>query len=145
VTSGTNMVAGGRGSVRVRALRVFSVLNGLVVLAVLVQGLTGGGFLAGAGGVDWLQLHRINVDIVEGLSLVAAILAVATQRHHRSIAIWSPVLFVLLVVQHGLGAGISRGNRALIAVHVPVAMLIMGVGVYLSITVALARRSSPSH
>lgn len=140
---GADTVSGTRRSVGGGTLRVFSVLNGLVLLGVLVQGMTGGAFLGGAAGVDWAQLHQVDAGVVEALALVAAILAIATQRRHRGIAVWSPVLFALLVLQHGLGAGISGGNRVLVAVHVPVALLVMGLGVYLSIAAARARRSSP--
>lgn len=142
MTSGTNTVSGGRRSAGVGALRAFSILNGLALLGVLVQGLTGGAFLGGATGPDWAQLHQFDAGVVETLALVAAILALVTQRRRRGIAVFSPVLFTLLVLQHGLGAAISGGNRALIAVHVPVALLVMGPGVYLSVTAARARRSS---
>jgi heme A synthase len=144
MASGADTVAGRRGSVRVGALRVFSILNGLILLGVLVQGMTGGAFLGGATGVNWAQLHQVNAGVVETLALVAAILAIATQRRRRGIAVWSPVLFALLILQHGLGAGISGGNRVLVAVHVPVALLVVGVGVYLSVAAARARWSLSS-
>jgi heme A synthase len=142
MTSGPNTVAGGRKSARLGVLRVFSIVNGLALLGVLAQGLTGGAFLGGVSGPNWAQLHQLNAGAVEALALVAAILALATQRRRRGIAVFSPVLFALLVLQHGLGAAISGGNRALAAVHVPVALLVMALGVYLSVTAARARRSS---
>jgi hypothetical protein len=68
---------------------------------------------------------------------------VVTQRRHRAIAAWSVGLFVLVAVEAELGHTIGEGGeRSLVAVHVPVAMLIMGLGVYLSIAAARARRSS---
>ena len=66
-----------------------------------------------------------------------------TLRRHRAIAAWSAGLFVLVAIQAELGHEIGDGAaRSLIAVHVPVALLIMGLGVYLSIAAARARQSS---
>jgi hypothetical protein len=77
------------------------------------------------------------------LALAAAILAVLIRRCHRAIAAWSAGLFVLVAIQAELGHEISHHDeRALIAVHVPIALLIMGLGVYLSVAAARARRSS---
>lgn len=126
------------------ALRAFSILNGLALLGVLLQGLSAGGFLGHVGGADWLGLHQITAPVVMICSLAAAVVAVAALRHHSGIAWWSAALFVLLVIQSALGAASSEsGQRALLAVHIPLAMLIMGLGVYLSIAGARARRSAP--
>lgn len=125
------------------AVRAFSILNGLVLLGVLLQGVWAGEFIGRTDGPDWLRLHQITAVVVVILALAAAILALATQRHHRAIATGSAGLFVLLVIQTGVGQAISDGGEhALIAVHVPLAMLITGLGVYLSIAAARSRRSS---
>lgn len=125
------------------ASRAFSILNGLVLLGVLLQGLSAGGFLGRLGGMEWLQLHQITAAVVVILALAAALVAAITQRRHRAIAGWSAALFVLLVVQTGLGEAISEGGeRTLVAVHIPLAMLIMGIGVYLSIAGAQTRRAA---
>jgi hypothetical protein len=123
--------------------RAFSILNGLVLLGVLLQGLSAGGFLGRLGGVEWLRLHQITAAVVVILALAATLVAVITQRRHRALAGWSAGLFGLLVIQTALGEAASEGGeRALVAVHVPLAMLIMGLGVYLSIAGARARRAA---
>jgi hypothetical protein len=141
--TGTRPVTDLPSPTRTGALRAFSILNGLVLLGVVLQGLWAGGFIGHLAGTFWLQLHRITAYVVVILALAAAILAVVTQRRHRAIAAWSVGLFVLVAVEAELGHTIGEGGeRSLVAVHVPVAMLIMGLGVYLSIAAARARRSS---
>ncbi|MGH3599746.1 MAG: hypothetical protein ACRDQH_05610, partial [Pseudonocardiaceae bacterium] len=52
-------------------------------------------------------------------------------------------LFVLIVIQTGLGEAISEGGSdGLVVVHVPLAVLIFGLGVYLSSLGARVRRST---
>jgi hypothetical protein len=141
MTTGTRPVTDAPPPARTRALRAFSVLNGLVLLGVVLQGLWAGGFIGHLAGTFWLQLHRITAYTVVILALAAAILAVVTLRRHRAIAAWSAGLFTLVAIQAELGHEISHdGERSLIAVHVPVALLIMGLGVYLSIAAARAWR-----
>ncbi|MBO0769964.1 MAG: hypothetical protein J2P35_00745 [Actinobacteria bacterium] len=141
MTVSTEPVTGQRSSAG--AGRAFSILNGLVLLGVLLQGLWAGEFIGRAAGPDWLRLHQITAVAVVILALAAAILALATQRRHRGLVAGSAGLFVLLVIQTGIGQAISDGGeQALVAVHIPLAMLIMGLGVYLSIAAARSRRSS---
>ena len=128
MTTGTRPVTDAPPPTRTGALRAFSILNGLGLLGVVLQGLWAGGFIGHLTGTFWLQLHRITAYVVVILALAAAILAVMTQRHHRAIAAWSTGLFVLVAVQAELGHEISHdGERSLVVVHVPVALLIMGV------------------
>jgi hypothetical protein len=142
MTTATRLVTEPPPPARTAALRAFSILNGLVLLSVVLQGLWAGGFIGHPAGTFWLQLHRITGYVVVILALAAAILALVTQRRHRAIAAWSAGLFVLVAIQAELGHEISHdGERSLVAVHVPVAMLIMGLGVYLSTAAARARRS----
>jgi heme A synthase len=114
-----------------------------VLLGVVLQGPWAGGFIGHLAGTFWLQLHRITAYVVVILALAAAILAVVTQRRRRAIAACSVGLFVLVAVEAEFGHVIGEGGwHSLVAVHVPAAMLIMGLGVYLSIAGARARRSS---
>ncbi len=112
--------------------RAFSILNGLMLLSVLFQGLSAGGFLGRVGGVDWRQLHEIFAVVAVLCSLAATIFAMVRRR--RDLAGPSAVVLVLLIIQTGLGEAISKGGQhALVIVHVPIALLIMGMGVYLSV------------
>lgn len=143
MTTGTQPVTHPSPPDRARALRAYSILNGLVLLGAVLQGLWAGGFIGHLGGAIWLQLHRFTAYTLVILALAAAILAVRTQRRHRAVTAASAVLFVLVGVEAELGHEIADGGAgALVAVHVPNALLIMGLAAYLATTAARARRSS---
>src|SRR5215475_10429762 len=89
VTTGPRAVTRPQRPDRVGALRAFSILNGLVLLGVVLQGLWAGGFIGDVSGAPWLQLHRFTAYSVVVLALAAAIVAVVTRRRHRVIAVLS--------------------------------------------------------
>lgn len=121
-------------------VRVFSILNGLALLCILLQGVSAGGLVGRVGGVGWLRFHQIIGFTALIIALVAAIVAVATLRRFAVLAWGATALFVLLVIQNGVGSSIGS-VRPLLLVHVPLAMLIMGLGVYLSVAGGRARRA----
>lgn len=126
------------------AVRAFSMLNGLVLLGVLLQGLWAGEFMGDVGGADWVEVHQITGYVVVLLSLAAAIVSVVRLRGRGSGIVGMSIgLFVLLLIQVGLGQAISDGGQGvLLAAHVPVALLAMALGVYLSVAGARLRRAS---
>ena len=113
------------------AVRAFSMLNRLVLLGIVLQGVWAGGLVSDLGGA-WRVLHGVTGGLLEILALAAAVVAVTRLRGEHGLATWSVALSVLLIIQGGLGAA-SRSASALILIHVPLALLIMGLGVYLSI------------
>ncbi|HEY7261121.1 MAG TPA: hypothetical protein VH589_06505 [Trebonia sp.] len=121
------------------AVRAFSMLNGLVLLGILLQGVWAGGLVGDLGGA-WRVLHGVTAGLVVILALAAAAVAVIRLRGEHGLVPWSIALFVLLIIQSGLGAA-TRSASALFLIHVPNAMLIMGLGVYLSVAASRARRS----
>jgi hypothetical protein len=126
-----------------RALRAYSILNGLVLAGVVLQGLWAGGFIGHLDGAIWLQLHRFTAYTLVIVALAAAIVAAVTQRRHRAITGGSAALFILVAIEAELGHEISGGGpAALTAIHVPNAMLITGLAAGLTITAARARRSA---
>jgi hypothetical protein len=115
----------------------FSALVGLTTLGVLLQGLWAGLFLRGTDDSDtWVEVHQHGAEATIVLALLATIAAFVWLRHRRPVVAATAALLVLLVVEYFLGVAIddARGN---VAVHVPLAMLIMGLAVYLPV---LARR-----
>ncbi|WP_236793718.1 hypothetical protein [Amycolatopsis sp. GM8] len=115
----------------------FTVLNGLVLLGVLFQGVSAGLFM-GRLGTAWVHVHQITAVAMALVALAAAILAIVTLRRRPVLVAQSVGLFVLLVVETGLGE--AAGDRhSLVAAHVPVAILITALSAYL--TVAAARPS----
>jgi len=122
---------------RSRPHPAFSALVGLTTLGVLLQGLWAGLFL---GGTDdpgtWVDVHNVGGMVTVALALLATVAAVVWMRHRRPVVIGTALLLVLLVVEVGLGTA-ADGARGSLVVHVPLAMLIMGLAVYLPV---LARR-----
>ncbi|MDQ2880468.1 MAG: hypothetical protein M3Y48_04180 [Actinomycetota bacterium] len=125
------------------AVRIFSILNGLTLLGVLLQALWAGEFVGRHGQHGWVAVHEIGAFVVVVLALATAVAAVALRRASSALAYGGLGLFVLIVVQTGLGEAITKGDaNELIAAHIPIAVLIFGLGVYLSGVGARLRRSS---
>lgn len=115
---------------------VFSALIGLAALAVLLQGLWAGIFLAHDGERDssggWIDVHARGADIAILLTVAATIFAFVKLRDRRDLWIGGIVLVVLLILESYLGGLIRDDSKdSLTAVHVPLAMAIMGLVVWL--------------
>jgi hypothetical protein len=125
------------------AVQTFSMVNGLTLLGVLLQAVWAGLFIDRAEREPWVTVHEIGGFAVVVLSLVTALLALALLRRADPALTFGAVgLFLLLVIQTGIGEGISKaGSQELLVSHVPLAMLIFGLGVYLSIAGARLRRA----
>jgi heme A synthase len=118
-------------------------VNGLTLLGVLLQAVWAGEFIDRTDQALWITVHEIGGFVVVVLSLVTALVAAALRRADPALTFGAVGLFVLIVIQTGLGEAITRAGRAeLIVSHVPLAMLIFGLGVYLSIAGARLRRVS---
>ncbi len=118
-----------------------TILNGLVLFGVLFQGLSAGLFMAHLDAPGWLRVHQVTAIATIVLALVAVILAI------RRRALVGPTigLFVLLVVQTGLGQAIADDHeRALLAAHVPIAVLVTALSAYLFVAAARVREVSAS-
>ena len=117
---------------------LFSALVGLASLAVLLQGLWAGIFLEHDGGRDdaggWIDVHARGGEVALVLAVAATALALWRHRSRRDLWIGSLALVVLLVIESYLG-GLIRddGKDNLTAVHVPLAMAIMAVSVWLPV------------
>jgi hypothetical protein len=121
---------------RARRSTVFSVLIGVAALAVLLQGLWAGIFLEHDGQRDsaglWIDLHARGAEVSIVLAIAATIVAFVRLRARKDLWVGSSVLTVLLVLQSYLG-GLIRddGKDTLTVVHVPLAMALMGLVVWL--------------
>jgi hypothetical protein len=115
---------------------LFSALIGLASLAVLLQGLWAGIFLEHDGRRDaasgWIDVHARGADVAIVLALAATVVAFWKLRGRRDLWIGSAALTVLLVLESWLG-GLIRddGKDTLTAVHVPLAMALMALVVWL--------------
>jgi hypothetical protein len=115
---------------------VFSALIGLTSLAVLLQGLWAGIFLEHDGQRDaasgWIDVHARGADVAIILAAAATVVAFWKLRARRDLWIGSAVLTVLLVFESWLGGLIrDNGKDTLTAVHVPLAMALMALVVWL--------------
>ncbi|MGY1813694.1 hypothetical protein [Blastococcus sp. SYSU D00820] len=106
----------------------FSALVGLTSLGVLLQGLWAGLFLSGADYGTWVNVHQHGAEATIVLALLAAVAAVVWMRHRTPVVVGTVLLLVLLVAEYFLG---RAGEGTPIVVHVPLAMLLMGLAVWL--------------
>jgi heme A synthase len=117
-------------------------LNGLTLLGMLLQAVWAGEFIDRAEKEPWLAVHEIGGFVVVVLAL--ATLGAAVLVRNSAIIAGAAGLLVLIVFQTALGEAITKaGADGLIVAHVPIAMLIFGLGVYLSSAGARLRRSLP--
>jgi hypothetical protein len=119
-----------------RGSSLFSVLIGFTALAVLLQGLWAGIFLQHDGRRDdaagWIDVHAHGGEVAIVLAAVATVVGVVWLRARWDLWGGSALLVVLLAVEAYLGGLIrDEGKDVLTAVHVPLAMLIMALVVWL--------------
>lgn len=115
---------------------LFSALIGLTALAVLLQGLWAGIFLEHDGERDsaqsWIDVHARGADVAILLAALATVVALWKLRQRKDLWIGSGVLTVVLVLESYIGGLIRDASKdTLTAVHVPLAMLLMGLVVWL--------------
>lgn len=118
------------------AYRLYSALTGLAALAVLLQGLWAGIFLEHDGRRDaadsWIDVHARGGEAAIVLAVLALLVLLARLRGRTDLLAGTAALLVLLVLESWIGGMIrDDGKDALTAVHVPFAMAIMAVSVWL--------------
>src|SRR4051812_11784890 len=121
--------------------RVYSALTGLAALAVLLQGLWAGLFLEHDGQRDaassWIDVHALGGEVAIVFAALAAAWALFRLRSRKDLLYGAIVLVVLLILEAYLG-GLIRddGKDFFTPVHIPLAMLLMGVSVWLPLRAA---------
>ena len=119
-----------------RSLRLFSTLIAVAALAVLLQGLWAGIFLEHDGERDaaekWINVHARGGEVALALAALATLVAFLKLRQRRDLWIGSAALTALIVLESYLGGMIvDQSKDTLTAVHVPLAMALMGLVVWL--------------
>lgn len=111
---------------------LYSALVGLASLGVLLQGVWAGLFIRENAGYDsrWVAVHALDGQVTTALALAATTVAFFQLRARRDLVLGTAVLTVLLVVEVALGEAVS-GSHALQVVHIPLAMALMGLAVWL--------------
>jgi ABC-type uncharacterized transport system permease subunit len=145
LTEGTAGSSTRDGGPPARSGPVFAALVGLTTLAILLQALFAGEFVDRAKAGGWLSAHNANAIVVVALGVITAIYAAAMLRASaRPLVIGSAVLAVLLVVQTVIGHAITDDNdNGLLVIHIPLAMLVFGLAIWLSAKARSLRRSAP--
>jgi len=123
---------------------VFSSIIGLTAVTVLLQGLWAGIFLEHDGSRDaaktWIDIHARGGDLAILLAAVATVYAFVKLRSRVDLWAGSLVLTVVLVLEAYIGGLIrGAGQDTLTAVHVPLAMSLMGLVVWLPVRAMRAR------
>jgi hypothetical protein len=123
---------------------MFTALAALTALAILLQAVLAGQFVDRTGRGGWINAHAINADVVLALALLTAAYSMATMRRSaRELAIGSAVLAVLVIIQLAIGHAITHQNDdGLLAIHVPLAMAIFGLSVWLNVRPARQRQQT---
>ena len=124
---------------------VFGTLTGLASAVVLLQGLWAGIFLETDGKRDaassWIDVHARGADLALLLAALATVWAIWKLRPRRDLWVGSLVFTLLIVLESYLGGAIrDAGKDTLTAVHVPLAMAIMGLAVWLPLRARSGRR-----
>jgi len=117
---------------------LFAVLIGLATLAVLLQGLWAGLFLQHDGGRNaaqsWITVHSRGSEVSLALAALATIVAFVRLRSRRDLWVGSAALTVLIALESYLGGRIvDNGDDSLTVVHIPLAMALMGLAVWLAV------------
>lgn len=120
---------------------LFSALVGLTTLAVLLQGVWAGIFIQPRADDTFVGIHSIGAYVAIVLAVAATVVAVLQLRSRRDLVAASVVFTVLILIETGLGVAVESGTDGLTVIHVPLAMMIMGMAVWLPLK---ARKSSRS-
>ena len=114
--------------------RLYSIIIGLSTLVVLQQGLWAGFFIQeGQDYKDsWVEVHARGADVAIALAVIATVVAFVKLRSRRDLLVGSIAFVVLLVLEAYLG-GLIGDHSTLTAVHFPLAMLLMGLAVWLPV------------
>jgi hypothetical protein len=115
---------------------LFSAVTGVTALAVLLQGVWAGLFLEHDGKRDKatasIAAHNVGGSVALALAVVALVIAVVKLRSRKDLLVGTSILVVLLAVEYMLGMLIHNQSKdALTAIHVPLALVITAVTVWL--------------
>jgi hypothetical protein len=120
---------------------LYSALIGLVALGVLLQGVWAGMFIREDQHYvsRWVAVHSLDGQVTAALALVATVVAFVQLRARRDLVLGTAVLTLLLVAEIGLGASLDAA-QGLLALHIPLALALMGLAVWLPLRARAGRR-----
>jgi hypothetical protein len=111
---------------------LYASLIGLTAIAILLQGLWAGLFIR--QGTEYKQslvdVHARGADVAILLAIAATVVAVLKLRQRRDLVVGTAALVVLLLIEAYIG-GLISDHGGLAAIHIPLAMGLMGLSVWL--------------
>jgi heme A synthase len=118
---------------------------GISAVAVILQGLWAGIFLEHDGQRDaasnWIDVHARGADVALAFAVLGTAYALWKRRARKDLWIGGLVFTALIIAESYIGGQIRDASQdTLTAIHVPLAMAIMGLAVWLP--VRAARRTS---
>lgn len=122
--------------------RAFQVLIGLAALVVLLQGVWAGLFIREGQDFQpgWVEVHARGADLAIAIAAAASVVALVKLRSRPGLVTGSIVFTLLLVAESYLG-GLVGEMPAVTAVHIPLALALMALGVWLPLHARRPRAS----
>jgi heme A synthase len=113
-------------------MTLYRVLIGLAALGIVLQGVWAGMFIRPGQANDgtWVTVHARGAEITIACALAAAAVAFWRLRARRDLVLGTGALVVLLALQAFIG-GLVYENQGLTAVHIPLAIALMALAVWL--------------
>ncbi|KYH43433.1 hypothetical protein [Branchiibius sp. NY16-3462-2] len=125
---------------------IAAILLGLTAILIVLQGVWAGLFLASDPRSDsWIHVHDLGAWATLLCSVAAAAWVTLRLRSDRALWLGSVALVLAIAGEAHLGGQITdNGDDALTAVHVPLALVLMGLGVWLPTRAARLVRTDPT-
>ena len=121
----------------------FTALIGLSALVVLLQGVWAGLFVREGTEYDssWVEVHARGADVAIGLAIIAVVVALVKLRDRRDLLVGSIAFTVLLVLESYLG-GLIGNSPSVTVIHIPLALALMALAVWLPMRAVRGRATS---
>lgn len=121
---------------------IYIALIGITGLAILMQGVWAGLFI-GHQGESWVEVHAVDGEVAIAFAAVASAFAVWKLRHRRDLLVGTLMVTVLLIVEAYLGGLIVDEHKDILTVvHIPLAMALMSLAVWLPLRATHAAKAS---
>jgi hypothetical protein len=113
-------------------MSLYRVFVGLAALGILLQGLWAGLFVrpGEAYDGDWVFVHARGAEVTLGCAVIAVAVVLWRLRDRRDLLAGTGALVVLVALEAYIG-GVVADTPALTALHIPLALALMGLAIWL--------------
>jgi hypothetical protein len=132
MTTPTQRPAADRTTATPPGMMLYRAFVGLAALGILLQGLWAGIFIRPGGAYDatWVTVHARGAEVTIAFAVIATAIVFWKMRARRDLLIGTGALVVLLAFEAYIGGEIFP-NTGLTALHVPLALALMALAVWL--------------